>query len=354
MTSRESLIHLRVIRGLVLIVALVTVVAALRLARIVVMPLTLATMLYLLLLPVISLTDRIRVPRPVASVVLIGTLVAVSSLAFATLAEPALTVVDELPSQLETLERRLRTLREPVEAVQAAAAEVDSMTNVGEEGSDQVTVRAPGLAETVFGHARTLLGGYAVVLATLFFLLPYGQDLMRAVTAAAVGPDRLGAALPGLRRTERQVSRYLATITTVNLTLGATVAGVMALCGVPTPVLWGVVAGAANFMPYVGAMLTAASLGIVTLATIPDLSAAVLPVLLYVILTTVEGTFVTPMILGRVHRINPLVVFVWLMLWGWLWGIGGLVVAIPILVTLKLVCAGCRPLRPVAQALQTP
>jgi predicted PurR-regulated permease PerM len=120
----------------------------------------------------------------------------------------------------------------------------------------------------------------------------------------------------------------------------------------PNPVLWGVVAGLLHFVPYVGAAVGVSALGLAAFVTLPTLGDAVLPPLLYLLFTAIEANLVSPFVLGRAFHLNPLVIFVWLVFWGWLWGIGGAVIAVPLLVLLKITCDQSHELRPISELLE--
>jgi predicted PurR-regulated permease PerM len=140
------------------------------------------------------------------------------------------------------------------------------------------------------------------------------------------------------RQAESDVSRYLVTVTLVNLGLGAFTALAMFALGMPNPMLWGALAALANFIPYLGAMSTTAVLAIVAAVTFDEVSAIVAPPAVFLLLTTFEGQFVTPMLLGRRLTLNPVVIFLALLVWGWLWGVAGVLMAVPLLAAFKIMC----------------
>lgn len=136
--------------------------------------------------------------------------------------------------------------------------------------------------------------------------------------------------------TEREISRYLFTVSTINAGLGVAVGATMWAWGMPNPVLWGVLAAFLNYIPYLGAAAGVAITFLVAAVLFDDLCWFAVP-LSYLFLTSLEGTVVTPVILGRRFAVDPVVVFLWLTFWGWLWGIGGALLAMPLLVALRIV-----------------
>ncbi len=142
-----------------------------------------------------------------------------------------------------------------------------------------------------------------------------------------------------LRSIEREISRYVLTISVINVVLGLALAGALMLLGIALPeaLLWGTVAALLNFAPYVGPLLGIALMLLMGFVQFRDPLTAFLPALCYLALHTLEGQLVTPVVLGRSMAISPLMLILALMLFGWLWGMVGLLLAVPLLVCVKLV-----------------
>ena len=126
-------------------------------------------------------------------------------------------------------------------------------------------------------------------------------------------------------------------------------AGLLWAIGFPNPILWGTMAGVLNFVPYLGALVSATVIAVVSLLTYDALSAVLLPPLSFLALTIVEGQLVTPLVVGRRLALSPVVVFMFFLVLGWMWGIAGALIAIPLLAGLKIVCTAIEPLQPVAR-----
>jgi predicted PurR-regulated permease PerM len=168
-------------------------------------------------------------------------------------------------------------------------------------------------------------------------VLPSLEDKKRAVDIA--------------RQIETEVSRYLITITLINVGLGLAVWGAMALVHVPNPLLWGVVAAILNFIPFLGPLTMICLLAMVGFLTFPDLPHALIAPGAFVGLHVLESYLVTPTIVGRRLTLNPVVVFLGLIFWGWLWGIAGAILAVPIMMVLKIICEHSEPLAPIGEFL---
>jgi predicted PurR-regulated permease PerM len=134
------------------------------------------------------------------------------------------------------------------------------------------------------------------------------------------------------------MSRYLAAVTLINLLLGAAVALSMQLLQMPNPILWGTMVAVLNFAPYIGALVSAAVLTLAALTTFPDVAKALAVPGTFLALTIMEGQVITPAVLGRRMALSPAIVFISVIIWGWLWGIAGALMAVPIATSLKVIC----------------
>jgi predicted PurR-regulated permease PerM len=156
-----------------------------------------------------------------------------------------------------------------------------------------------------------------------------------------------------LRDVEREVSTYLLTITLINLGLGAAVGLALALTGMPNPAVWAVVVALLNYLPFLGAILGVFVCALVSLVTFPTVELALWPPLAYAGLTLLEGQLITPTLVGRRLAINSVAVVLAVLVWAWIWGVPGALIAVPLLVVVKVVCGHFEPLWVVGEFLST-
>ena len=137
----------------------------------------------------------------------------------------------------------------------------------------------------------------------------------------------------------------------VNVALGVAMAAVTALLGISNPLLWGVVVGLLNFVPYVGALSSMAILAMVGVQTFDSLPQALAAPAILLALVIISAEVITPFVLGRGLQLNPVAIFIAILLWGWLWGLTGVLLAVPLLASFKIICERVEPLHPIAEFL---
>ncbi len=322
---------------------LLAVLTLLYLARELVLPIIMALILNLVFLPVVRGMKKLWIPSPLGAALVVLGLLAAFIGGIYNLAEPAGSWLDRAPQSLRVIDTKIRRITGSVQNVATVTARVEDITDrLANAGNDknvqEVVVRSESLAGTVLGTAR----GFAVTaistLVLLYFLLASGDMFLRKTIAVTPRLSDKKRAVDIAHQVEAAVSNYLLTVTMINVGLGSAVALVMYLLGVPNPVLWGVMVGLFNFVPYVGDIASITVLSVVGLLSFDDPWRSVSVPASFYLLTAIEGYLVTPLIVGRRLSLNPVVIVISVLFWGWMWGIPGALLAVPILVTLKTLC----------------
>ena len=247
----------------------------------------------------------------------------------------------------------MRDLKKPVQTMSKATEQVAKMAQVG-AGKAQVTaVAVPSLGERLATRAFDFVASGVPMFLLLYFLLAAGDLFLRKLIKVLPSLEDKKRAVEIAREIERDISKYLSTVTLINVILGLAVWGIMALIDLPNPLLWGVMAAFANYIPYLGAMTMITVLAGVGFLTFPDLPHALLPPGAFLCCNILEAYLLTPMILGRRLTLNPVVIFLALSFWGWLCGITGAVLAVPIMVVFNIFCDHSEPLAPIGEFLGT-
>lgn len=315
-----------------------------------VLPIVLAVLLNFLFTPFVREARRWHIPRPVSAIVLLGGLGFALFLGIYVLSVPASKFIGDAPQHLREIESEIRRVFGSVEELTETAREVEEAA-INDTQAPAVTVRGPGLVQTAVGYAQSLgIGALAAVILLLFLLCSDEIFLHKLVRVLPTLHDKR-LAVEIFRQIERDISYYLLTIILINAGLGITAGVLLWLIGTPTPALWGAMVGTFNFVPYLGpaaAMLVLAFVGLISFDT---LTMAALPPLTVLSLNVLEANIITPVALGKRLDLNPVMIFLALAFWGFLWGIPGMALAVPLLVTLKTVCDHVEPLAPASEFL---
>jgi predicted PurR-regulated permease PerM len=254
------------------------------------------------------------------------------------------------PESLATLQRRIQPLRGSVEKVTKAAEQVEQATDMDKE-TPQVEIKGPSLTQQFFGGTTALLSAALVVIFLTYFLLAAGDLFLQKLVAVLPQLKDKKTAVHIVRETEEQVSLYLVVTTMINTGVGVVTGVALALLGMPNPVLWGVIAGVLNFVPYIGGLVNTIILTLAAFLTFDDIGQAIMVPVVFTIINVLEGNLIAPWILGKRMRLNTVAVFIGLVFWWFLWGIPGAILAVPMLATIKIACDHIESLRPIGEFL---
>jgi predicted PurR-regulated permease PerM len=335
--------QMAVTAGALAIIAALALVYTLWIARSVVLPIVIAILLSFLLRPAVRWLRRRKVREPLGAAVVVFGGVIVGGVSLALLSGPATSWIQRAPDALTEVERKVRTLAAPVLRWEATAARVEQLASGAPAPSRAAPAPAAPTART--GLVRRIFGGFAnmfvmslsVVFLT-YFLLASGDLFMRKLMkvlpydAEQSVPQRISDEV------EVAVSRYLRTSLLINIGLGLATWGILKAIGMPNAGLWGTLAGCLNVIPYLGAMLTTGVLAVAALTVFDSVGQALLVPGAFLLLNIIESNMVTPVLMGRQFPLNTVALFIGVMLWGFIWGIPGAILAVPIMVTLKILC----------------
>ncbi|HQY27189.1 MAG TPA: AI-2E family transporter [Burkholderiaceae bacterium] len=323
------------------VLALVAGIAGLSAGEALLLPILLAILLTLLLTPAVDVLEWIRLPRWLGALLVVAALLATLATAATQLAAPAQRWLNPKSPEWRKLELRIREIKRPLETIQGAQDRVaDIAESGGERGKPkpkEVVVQRRDIFATL-DDMSVLLTGAVSTIVLLYFLLASGDLFLRKLIRVLPRLTDKKKAVGIARTVQVEIGRYFLIISAINLGLGIVTAGVMALLGMPSAPFWGALVAVLNFVPYAG---PAASLALLTAGAFVSLEGwgqILMVPLSFLVLTVIEGQFVQPVLIGHRLRLNVVVTFLAVVAWGWLWGLGGVVVAIPVLVALKI-CA---------------
>ncbi|MDQ6808829.1 MAG: AI-2E family transporter, partial [Verrucomicrobiota bacterium] len=269
------------------------------------------------------------------------------------LTAPAASWLEKAPYSMQQLQRKLLPLRKPMEKVQQASTEIEKITTPEETGPkpSAVEVKQHPLTDALYGRTTELIMSSVLLLILLYFLLAYdGMILTKVIKLMPKLADKKRA-VSIAHDIESHVSRYLLTITLINTCLGLAVGTAVGLLGLRNPIMWGAMVALLNFIPYLGALTGIVCMLLGAVLSYDSFAFALIFPAIYLALATLEGNFITPMVMGRSLTLNPIMILLSLTFWGWMWGIAGVILAVAILAGFKIFCAHIEPMEPIAEFL---
>jgi predicted PurR-regulated permease PerM len=335
---------------------ILALLAAAYLAKEVLLPIILAFILKLLLQPVMRWMARLRLPRVLASLLVIAALFGVMVGLGELLSAPAAHWANKLPEGLPRLQERVKIISAPLNTLNHLLIHAKSMMGKAIPGGPTGAVAAatPGsdLQAALMAGAQTFTAQFLTTFLVLFFLLMSGDTFLR----------RLVEVMPRFRdkrqvtdisqQIETDISVYLVTITVMNALVGIATGLAMWALGLEDAVLWGAIAFLLNFVPILGPLTGVAIFLGVGMLSLDPLWKAFMPMVLYSVIHIIEGETLTPMLLARRFTLNPVLVIISLLFWDWMWGIPGAILAVPMLAILKIICDRIRSLAALGHFLE--
>lgn len=314
------------------------------------LPIALALLFAWVLRPLVRGLQTLHLPEALAAAIVVAGLLFASGTAIYMLAEPAMGWAENAPQNLRDVERKLGKFKRSLASVQRATDKIDDIAS----GTPALKPAAEhkALSTTLLSGTQTFAISALTTVILLFFLLASGDLFLRKLVKIIPTLSDKKKAVEIARTIEYEIGRYLLTISGINTVLGLATAAIMYLWGLPNPLLWGAMVMLLNFVPYVGATISLAVLTVVALITFDNFGHALAVPASFLVLTTIEGQIVYPIVVGRNFSVNPVLVFISLLFWGWLWGIAGMLMAVPILVIVKICCGHIESLAFVREFLE--
>lgn len=310
------------------------------LARTLLLPIFLALLLAAFLQPLVGKLKRLKIPESAGAGIIVLIFVGALTTAVYEFSTPLSAWMERGPLVLRQAEVRLGSLLQSLRIARERTEQIEDMAKFGgggPQGPQQVIVKGPTLLQRIFAETWSVLATGAVVVVLIYFLLAQGRQTVLRLAEGLGGRDRGTRLTDILVQIQEEIAAYLRTITLINLGVGAITASVMALLGVPNPGLLGAAATVLNFIPYLGPAITLLLISAISLTTFDQWFRILLPPGFFICFTSLEGNVITPMILGSRLTMNPIMIFLSILFWGWVWGVAGIFLAVPILTVIKII-----------------
>jgi predicted PurR-regulated permease PerM len=367
------LLHMPVdIRSMSLVVLTVlAILGVLRWASAFFIPLMVALVFSYALSPVVDWLARRKVPRTVSAAVLIVGILGGMGGAVYSLADDANALVTSLPQAARKLRDSLRHARAPtrsdstIDSMQKAAAELQ---RAAEEASGPTTPSNPsGAARVIIEKPRfdlrdhlwsgtlgiaTAIGQTVMVTFLTYFMLISGDTFRRKlVKITGPGLSEKKLTVQALEEINTQIQRYLLVQLLAGVGTGLATGIAFAFIGLNHAAVWGIAAGVLSLVPYIGSTAVTVTAALVAFMQFGDIRSAMLVGGSSLVIDTIKGYAVVPWATSKTSRMNAVAVFIGVLAWGWLWGVWGLLLGVPILMALKTVCDRVEHLKPVGELL---
>ena len=348
------------------ILAGAALLALLKLAQPVIIPFVVSGLLFYALDPIVDRLQRWKVPRALGAAAVLLMLIGGLGAGVYALSDDVLAVVDRLPAGARKLREELRrpspqptaldTVQETARQLDQAAADA-TMPSATARGVTRVQIEEkPFNASSYvwYGSMGALaISGQAVMVGFLTYFLLIANDLFKRKLVKHVGETlgRKKLTVQILDEISTQIERFILVQLLTSLIVGVVTALVLWALGLEQAIVWGLAAGVLNSVPYFGPIVVTIGLAVVGYLQFGTMEMAGTVACVALVITSLEGWLLTPTLLGRVGRLNHIAIFASLLLWSWLWGVWGMLLAVPMLMALKVVCDHVEELQPLADFL---
>ena len=319
--------------------------------RSVLLPIVLAWLLSYLLRPIVRTLARIKIPTLLGAALILITLLSAITLGVSALAAPAAGWLAKAPAGLQELQYKLMPMKRSMAEVAKASGEIEKLATPDSSSKLAVEVKRRPITDTLYMRTPEFITSMVLLLILLYFLLAYDGVFIGKLIKLLPALSDKKRAVSIAHEIESQVSRYLFTVTIINCCLGLAVGTTVGLLGLRNPVMWGAMVAILNFVPYLGALTGIICMTIGAILSFDSLGYALIFPAVYLGFGILEGNFITPWVMGRSLTLNPVIILLSLVFWCWMWGIAGVILAVPILAAFKIFCAHIKPMEPLAECL---
>jgi len=327
----------------------------------VLIPFVLGGLLFYALDPAVDWMERMRMPRAIgAALMLLLVIAACGGLAYS-LQGQALTVIDELPTGARRLATSLRkTPVVPPEALQKVQQAADALQQTDSvappKGVLRVQVQEEGFRASSFVWSSSMglmsaLNQVVMVVFLTYFMLLSDQLFKRKLVGMVGTLSQKKTTVMVLEDIAGQIEQFIKIQLTTSTAVALVTWGVLWSIGLQQAALWGLLAGIFNSIPYYGPLLVTAGLSIVAYLQFQTVAMTAAVAGASLLITTIEGFVLTPLLIGRASSMNQVAVFAGLLFWSWVWGVWGILLAVPMMMVIKVICDHVESLQPVGHLL---
>lgn len=321
-------------------------------AHSVILPVILALLTSLLLAPLVKYSQRkLKIPRIVSALVLISVLIGSLAGLGWMVSQPLMEWAGKAPAGVSKVLLGESGVKATIERVTRSAREVEeTVEGLSEEKAVTVVLQQDSWRQKFLAKAQSGMAGLALAMALSYFLLVNGDRLIENL-ARQMPRGHRRRVLRVIRDCQEEIAKYLGIISLSNASVGLLTSLMAWILGLPSPAVWGVVAALTRFIPYLGVIITLILLALVSAVSLDEVWKVAFMPLGYLALTSLVGFFLEPYIHGFRMSINPIVIFISIFFWGWLWGPVGVLMAVPLMTVIQVVLKQIPRWRPIYRVI---
>lgn len=350
------------------LLAVLAVIFMLRWAMAIFIPLMLGIMISYALAPLVNRMYKLRIPRAIGAALLLLSIVSVTGSLVYSLSDDATKMIETLPAAAHKLQlasrkdrgssdRTMESMQKTATQLEQVARETGAPAPDAPRGVTRVQIEKPQLNVKDYlwmgtKGAIVFAGQVMMVLFLAYFMLASGDTFRRKLVKIA-GPtfSKKKITLRVLDQIADQIQRYLLVQVFTSILVGVATWLAFLWIGLDNAAIWGIAAGAFKTIPYLGPFIVAGGTAFVAFLQFGSIDMVLLVSGTSLVITSIEGYLLTPWLTGRASRMSPVVVFVSVLFWGWLWGLWGLLLGVPIVMIVKAICDHVEDLKPVGELL---
>jgi predicted PurR-regulated permease PerM len=355
-----------------MVIAAIAVILLLQFASAVFIPVTIAILISYALSPSVTSLHKHGVPPGLGAAIVLGLLLALLGVGVYKLSDQVVQIVDRVPTAARHLRMQVAEHRSQrggiVEKMQRAATEVDKTAAAGAAANapapqsdpsavQQVQIVTPpfSLRSYLWSGSMTVLsftGQFVLVLFLVYFFLVTG-DLFKRKLVKIAGPTLTQKKLTVqiLDEINRQIESFMRVQVLTSVLVAVATSFALWWLGLEQYVVWGLLAGVFNSIPYIGPLIVTFGLGLVAFLQFDSIPKMLTVCGVAFVITSLEGFLLTPALMSRAARINSAAIFTGLLFWSWIWGVWGTVLAVPMLMMIKAVCDHIEDFQPIGELL---
>jgi predicted PurR-regulated permease PerM len=350
------------------VLAVIAVILLLQFASVVFIPIVIALLISYSLSPAVTSLQKRGVPTTIGSAIVVALLLALLGVGAYTLTGQVGHIIDEVPAAAQRIRTRIRENHAQhggvVDKVQRAAKEVEKTANEAAPGGSgggsgvpqvQVVQSSFSLSNYLWSGSMTVLnvlGQFVLIVFLVYFFLNTG-DLYKRKLVKIAGPTFTQKKLTVqiLEEINRQIESFMKVQVLTSTLVAAATAAALWWFGLTEYIIWGLIAGIFNSIPYLGPVIVTGGLGVVAFMQFDSIPKTITICAVAFVITSLEGFLLTPALMSRAARINSAAIFTGLLFWSWVWGVWGTILAVPMLMMIKAVCDHIEDLQPIGELL---